>query len=221
MHSVLSVVELRRGDIAAAARHIAWRPVTSLQFADIYARPETIAAEAQVTEARDGPIAALSRVRQLWADLEARPGLLLGDPALSAWLARTALAAGDSELAARTARTSQALADAHPSLPALAAAAAHSQGLVNADPARLAQAAAQHPDPWARASATEDLAVLHSSRGERGPGDQPSEGSHSMDTARSAPTATRPASGGGCANSVSAAATGTRPPPGPSPGGGA
>ena len=167
VHSVLSVVELRRGDIAAAARHIACRPATSLQFADIYARPETIAAEAQITEARDGPTAALSGVRQVWADLEARSGLLLGDPALPAWLARTALAAGDSQLAARTARTAQALADAHPWFPALAAAAAHSRGLVNADPARLAQAAAQHPDPWARASATEDLAVLHSGQGER------------------------------------------------------
>ncbi len=167
VYSVLSIVELRRGDIAAAARHIACRPPTSLQFADIYARPETISAEAQITEARDGATAALSRVRQVWADLEARSGLLLGDPVLPAWLARTALAAGDSELAARTARTAQAFADAHPSFPALVAAAAHSRGLVNADPARLAQAVAQHPDPWARASATEDLAVLHCSQGER------------------------------------------------------
>jgi DNA-binding CsgD family transcriptional regulator len=55
-------------------------------------------------EARDGPAAALSRLRQLCADPEARPGLLLGDPALAAWLARAALAAGEGELAARAAR---------------------------------------------------------------------------------------------------------------------
>ena len=126
-HSVLSVIELRRGDIAAAAQHLACRPAASPQFADIYARPETTVAEAQITEARDGPAAALGHLRQLCADLQARPGPLLGDPALAAWLARTALAAGDSELAARAARTAQALADAHPSFPALAAAAAHSQ----------------------------------------------------------------------------------------------
>jgi DNA-binding NarL/FixJ family response regulator len=166
-HSVLSVAELRRGDIAAAARHIACRPARSPQFADIYARPETMTAEAQVTEARDGPTTALGHLRQFCADLEARPGLLLGDPALPAWLARTALAAGDSELAARTARAARALADAYPGFPALAAAAAHSSGLVRADPARLALAAAQHPDPWARASATEDLAVLHGRQGDR------------------------------------------------------
>jgi hypothetical protein len=64
-HSVLAVVELRRGDIAAAARHIACRPVASPQFADIYARPQTTSAEAQLTEARDGPAAAFSRFRQI------------------------------------------------------------------------------------------------------------------------------------------------------------
>jgi hypothetical protein len=59
-HSVLSVIELRRGDIAAAAQHIACRPGASPQFADIYARPETTVAGAQITEARDGPAAALA-----------------------------------------------------------------------------------------------------------------------------------------------------------------
>lgn len=166
-YSVLSVIELRRGDIAAAAQHIACRPATSPQFADIYARPETIAAQAQVTEARDGPAAALGQLRPLCADLETRPGLLLGDPALAAWLARTALAAGDDESAARAARAAQTLADAHPGFPALAAAAAHSRGLDRRDPAPLAEAFTQHPDPWARASAAEDLGVLHASQGDR------------------------------------------------------
>ena len=166
-HSVLSVVELRRGDLIAAARHLASRPATSPQFADLYARPETTLAEAQITEARDGPTAALGHLRQLCADLEARPGLLLGDPALAPWLARTALAAGDSELAARAARTAQNLAGARPGFPALAAAAAHSRGLATRDPVLLAEAAVQHPDPWARASAAEDLGVLHGGHGDR------------------------------------------------------
>jgi DNA-binding NarL/FixJ family response regulator len=159
-HSVLSVIELRRGDVAAAAGHLARRPAAGPQFADLYARPETTAAEVQVTEARDGPAAALGPLRRLCADLEARPGLLLGDPALAAWLTRTALSAGDRELAAAAARAAQALADAHPGVPALAAAVGHSHGLARSDPSLLAQAAAQHPDPWARASAAEDLGVL-------------------------------------------------------------
>jgi len=166
-HCVLSVIDLRRGDIAAAAQHLAGRPATSPQFADIYTRAATAVAEAQVSEARDGPAAALGQVRRLGADLAARPGLLLGDPALAAWLARTALAAGDGELAAAAARTAQALADAHPGRQGLAAAAAHSRGLVGRDPACLAEAAAQHPDPWAGASAAEDLGVLHGRQGDR------------------------------------------------------
>jgi DNA-binding CsgD family transcriptional regulator len=88
-------------------------------------------------------------------------GLLFRDPALAVWLTRTALAAGDSELAASTACIAQALADSYPEFPALAAAAAHSRGLARYDPDRLAQAATLHPDPWARASAAEDLGVLH------------------------------------------------------------
>jgi DNA-binding NarL/FixJ family response regulator len=166
-HSVLSMIELRRGDITAAARHVASRPVTSPQFADIYARPETTLAEAQIIEARDGPAATLGPLRQACADLETRPGLLLGDPALAAWLARTALAAGDTELVGRAARAAQNLAEAHPGFPALAAAAAHTRGLARRDSALLAQAVAQHPDPWARASAAEDLGLLHGSHGER------------------------------------------------------
>jgi DNA-binding CsgD family transcriptional regulator len=167
--SVLGLIELRRGDIAAAAQHIARRPATGPQAADIYARPETTLAEAQVAEARDGPAAALGLLGPLRADLQDRPGLLLGDPALAAWLTRTALAAGDSELAARAARAAQDLASAHPRLPALAAAAAHSRGLASRDADLLAEAAARHPDPWARASAAEDLGVLHGRQGDRGP----------------------------------------------------
>jgi len=165
--SVLAVIELRRGDLAAAAAHLASRPVPGPQSADLYARAETTMAQAQLTEARDGPAAALDHLRPICADLDTRPGLLLGDPALAAWLTRTARAAGDDELAARAARTAQALADAHPQFPALTAAAAHSQGLAARDPARLAQAASQHPDPWARASAAEDLGVLHGRGGDR------------------------------------------------------
>ena len=166
-HAVVAVIELRRGDLAAAAQHLTSRPAAGPQFADLYARAETTMAEAQVTEARAGPTAALGHLRQLCADLEDRPGLLAGDPALAPWLARTALAAGEAGLAASAARAAQALADDHPESPALAAAAAHSRGLTRRDPDRLAEAATQHPDPWARASVAEDLGVLHASQGSR------------------------------------------------------
>jgi DNA-binding CsgD family transcriptional regulator len=166
-HSVPSVIEPRRGDIAAAGQHLACRAAAGAQFADLYARPETTLAGARVTEARDGAAAALGRVSQLCADLGARPGLLLGEPALAAWLVRTALAAGDRELAASVTCAAEFLAAGNPGFPALAAAAAHSRGLASQDPGQMAEAAAQHPDRWAGASAAEDLAVLRDGQGDR------------------------------------------------------
>ena len=166
-HSVLSMIELRAGDLATAAAHIASRTAVGRQFADLYARSETIAIGAQVAEARDGPAATLDHLHKLCADLRVRPGFLLGDPALAAWLVRTALAAGDSKLAAGVARIAKALAEAHPEVPALAAGAAHCQGLTRRDSARLTQATTQYPDRWARASAAEDLGVLYRAQGDR------------------------------------------------------
>jgi DNA-binding NarL/FixJ family response regulator len=166
-HSVLAMIELRRGDLAAAAQHVDRRRAAGPQFADMYARAEATMAEARLTEARDGPAAALGHLRRVRADLPHHPGLLLGDPAAAAWLVRTALAAGDGGLAVGAARAAQALADAYPQFPALGTAADHSGGLASRNPARLAVAVAQHPDPWARASAAEDLAVLHGGHGDR------------------------------------------------------
>ena len=165
--SVLGVIELRRGDVEAAARHISSRPVSGPHFADIYARPESALAEAQIVEARDGPAAALRCIGDFCADLPGRPGPLLADPALAAWLVRAALAAGDEHLAAATARTAETIATTYPEFLALSSAAAHALGIVHGDPARLARAVAQHADPWARASASEDLGVLQARRDDK------------------------------------------------------
>ena len=159
-HCVLAVIALRRGDIVAAAQHIVGLPLPIPHFPGLYARTETTLAQAQVTEARDGPRAAISHIRQADTGLPARQGLLADDPALAAWLVRTSLAEGDQSLASQVTGAAVALANANPGSSALAAAAAHSQGLATRDTELLAKAAARHPDPWARASAAEDLAVL-------------------------------------------------------------
>ena len=165
---VLGVIALRRGDVAAAAEHVAGGPAPNPQFADVYARAETALARAQISEARNGPAGAVGYLRQACPELYARRGLLLGDPAAAPWMARTALAAGEDELAAAVARAAEALAAGNPGYPAVTAAAAHSLGLAGRDPGRLAEAAAQHPDPWAQASAAEDLGVLHARQADRG-----------------------------------------------------
>ncbi len=128
-HCVLGVIALRRGDSAAAASHIASRPAPMPHFPGLYARTETTMTEAQISEARGGPAAAIGHIRRVCADLLAHRGLLLGDPALAAWLVRTTLAAGDDELAAITARTAEAIACDNPGYLAITAAAAAAAGM--------------------------------------------------------------------------------------------
>jgi hypothetical protein len=80
---------------------------------------------------------------------------------------RTALAGGESWLAEKAAVIVGSLAEDNPGCQAVAAAAAHVQGLLTRDKMCLARAAAQHEDPWTRASAAEDLAVLHAEQGDQ------------------------------------------------------
>jgi DNA-binding NarL/FixJ family response regulator len=159
-HGVLAVVALRCGDVTAAARHVVGVPTQIPHPPGLFGLAETTLAQLQIAEARDGPAAAMSGIRQAGDSLQASRGLLSGDPDLAAWLVRTALAAGDQLLASQVTRTAVALADANPGFPALAVAAAHSQGLATREAGLLAEAAAEHPDLWAKASAAEDLAVL-------------------------------------------------------------
>jgi DNA-binding CsgD family transcriptional regulator len=162
---VLAVTALRRGDISTGARHLADRPVMGPQFADVYARAETALVAVQVSEAREGAVAVAERIRKLCEGLGDRPGPLLGDPAAAAWLARIAVAGGDTELGIRVAGAAAGLAVRWPAFTALAAAAEHARGVARQDPTALANAADRQPDPWGRASAAEDLAVLHVSQG--------------------------------------------------------
>jgi DNA-binding NarL/FixJ family response regulator len=155
---VLAFVALRRGDVAAAAQRIT--DLADYPPPSLYARPETALARAQVIEARQGPTAAISHLRRSDQSVTTARAVLLGDPSVAAWLVRTSLAARDQPLAAQIAATAGALARSNPGFPGVAAAAAHSKGLASGDPMLVAEAAELHPDPWARASAAEDLAVL-------------------------------------------------------------
>ena len=163
-HCVLGLIALRQGDLASAALHVASDSVPGPNLAETFARAEVMMAHAQVSEARDGPAAAIGHIRRVCADLGSHPGLLLGDPATAPWLTRTALDAGHGELAAVIARVAQELASANAEYPAIEAAAAHSRGLAEQDATLLAEAVERHPDRWARASAAEDLGVVHARR---------------------------------------------------------
>jgi DNA-binding CsgD family transcriptional regulator len=165
--SVLAVIELRRGRVETAAAHVSNRPVCGMHAASMYARSESSLAEAQVVEASHGPPAALRCLNAFCADLSVRPGPLLADPALAAWLVRTSLAAGDERLAAIAADVAVSVAAANPRFAATCPAASHAKGLLHRDPVSLASSAREHADPWARASAAEDLGVLQERLGQR------------------------------------------------------
>ena len=163
--SLLGVIALRQGNLRAAAGHLRSRrgyPATTRW----YARTETLLAQAQVTEAAAGPAAAMKAAGDVYATLPAGRSVLLGDPAAPAWLARTALAAGQPDRASEVARIAEEIAQLNPVFKSAATAAAHCRGIASRDQARLARAAADHPDPWARASAAEDLAMLLASDGD-------------------------------------------------------
>jgi len=166
-HCVLGMIALRRGDIAAAVSQIGRRPAQTPHFPGFYARTETTMAGAVICEARDGAAAAIGHIRQFCADLPAHRGYLLGDSAITAWMVRTALAVDDDELVAIVVDAAEALASDNPGYPAITAAAVHSLGLASEDPARLARAAEQYSDPWAKASAAEDLAAVHVRQADR------------------------------------------------------
>ena len=163
--SILGAIALRGGDLATAAEHVARRQVRMPHYAAGYARTDCTVGAAQIAEARDGPAAVLSQVREICAVLPARRSMLLGNPTAPAWLVRTALDAGERGLATRAAELTGALASENPGCRPAAVAAAHCLGLLEKDAARLAHAAAQHDDPWARASAAEDLGVLLARQG--------------------------------------------------------
>lgn len=164
--SVLGTVALRRGDLRGAAGQLRTQRGYP-QSAGWYARTATLLAEAQVTEAASGPAAAMELAGPIYRELPRRRSVLIGEPAAPAWLARTALAAGERQRAAEVAWIADEIARLNPVLKIAATAAAHCRGIVSRDPARLAQAAAEHPDPWARASAAEDLATLLAADGDQ------------------------------------------------------
>jgi DNA-binding CsgD family transcriptional regulator len=157
--SVLSAIALRRGDLRAAGLHMRSRPDIT-HYTETYARTETLLAKAQFVEAAADAETAVQVLGGVYDSLPARRHVLVGEPTASAWLARTALAAGRLELATGVARIADEIARDNPAFDVMTVAAAHCGGLVGRDPARLAQAAARHTDPWARASAAEDLGTV-------------------------------------------------------------
>ncbi|HEX6450765.1 MAG TPA: AAA family ATPase [Trebonia sp.] len=162
--TMLGAIDLRRGDLPTAACHTSQCPVPPPHAASVYAPAETATVAVRVRAASEGPGAVAGQVQRLCTSLPALRRMLLGDPALATWLVRTALAVGDHLTAGRAADEAGNLASRNAGYPALSAAAAHARGMLAQDTECLERALAQHQDLWSRASAAEDLGVIHAGR---------------------------------------------------------
>jgi DNA-binding CsgD family transcriptional regulator len=165
--AVLATVALRRGDLSAAAQHMQSPQARRSRLGAAYADSWDTVVAAQVEDARNGPEAALRLLDDVYAGLRTHRFLLLCDPTCAAWLVRVALAAADPDRAGVAAVAAAEISHASPELAATAASAAHAGGIADRDRARLEQAATGHADPWARASAAEDLGELLAATGTR------------------------------------------------------
>ncbi|GAA4498102.1 LuxR family transcriptional regulator [Actinoallomurus oryzae] len=160
--TVLAIVALRRGDLESAAdfagrsrsHHLPGvDPMSAWWWANW--------GPALVAEAQDGPEQAFDLLHPVYTDPGERYRLLMAEADAAAWLTRIALAVGDRTGARTATDAAERLARDNPGFPTLAASAAQAHALLHQDAAALARAAATHVGPWSRASAAEDLGVLH------------------------------------------------------------
>jgi DNA-binding CsgD family transcriptional regulator len=155
---VLAVVSVRRGDVASAVRHIdrAHSGAPGMMYGAAWGRWAT----AMVAEAQGDPERAMDVLRIAYTDMREQRWTLIVEPIAAAWMTRLALANAERRYAQEVVDTAEHLARNNPDFPVLAAAAAHARGVLHRDSTALARAAADHPDPWGRASAAEDLGVV-------------------------------------------------------------
>jgi DNA-binding CsgD family transcriptional regulator len=164
--SALAAATLRAGDVNAARRYAA--PGTPPEGSGDVTPPSSgyphaafALVQAQVTEAYAGAGSLIETFGPLCDEVLRHRWTLIADPAAAAWLVRTAHTLGARPAAEAVVVAAERLARDNPSFPAVRAAAAHARGLLDGSADALEEAVtAGHTVPWARASATEDLALL-------------------------------------------------------------
>jgi DNA-binding CsgD family transcriptional regulator len=157
---LLAMAELRLGDPRAASDHM-WQCRLELA-SDHTLFPSTMQAwgEYLVASAYLTPERAAGLMTSTYADLLARPALLVEDTAAAPWLVRLALAAGDLLLATTVVATAERLAADNPDHVAVGVAAAHARALMQDDAPALEYAADAHRNAWAAELALGDLRAL-------------------------------------------------------------
>ena len=158
--AILATSALRGGDLATAMRHVHGFQDRMARHGPGYGRTRCLVTAARLAEARQDTGSAAELAARLNACLRDRPSVLLDDLTAPGWLVRFALARGNREHAEAACAAAGELAAGNAGFGGVTAAAAHARGLLDHDTGALRQAAEESPDPWARASAAEDLGVL-------------------------------------------------------------
>lgn len=157
--AVQAQVALRSGQAAAAERLVA-RYKWNERRGAVWGSPLPDWVALQVATERQGPMYGTELLGGRHAHLIATPVLFIEEPGAAPWMVRTALAAGATRLARAVTSEVRRLADANPDFAPVAASALHAEGLWRRDPELLGRAEREHRDPWAAASAVEDLLGL-------------------------------------------------------------
>lgn len=165
-HTVLALGALRQGSMSVSLDFANRLRDDALLGQTLHSPGQCAWAAAQLMEVQGGAASAAHLIAGIVLDDELLRELLAAQPAAAAWLVRAACALGDVPLAQRVAEEATALAGRNDGLRSVAAAAAHSAGLLAQDPERVLAAAAAHRDPWAAASACEDAGRLLAAHGE-------------------------------------------------------
>jgi DNA-binding CsgD family transcriptional regulator len=164
---VRATTALRRGELATMIHHANRLKEDVLFGRDIFPWNSPAWLIVQITEAEKGWEAAVPLARELLESESSTRTLLLSEPTSASFLVRMLLRADDRETALRGQQHAAALAAENPDVRAIAAVALHVDALLQQDVHGLEQAAATYRDPWARASANEDIGnLLDSSGGE-------------------------------------------------------
>ncbi|RDI31711.1 helix-turn-helix transcriptional regulator [Lentzea flaviverrucosa] len=154
LRAVLVMVSLRRGDLAAATRHL-----RRLEDRVPGGPPVLLRCllSALLTAAGRGVREAMGELREVVGDACSRRRLVLEDPSSTSWVVRTALGAGEADHAELVVVTAEEIAAGNPGHSAFAAAARHGRALLEDDVTGLAGLEDLYgEDVWAAASLVED-----------------------------------------------------------------
>ncbi|MGV9938637.1 LuxR C-terminal-related transcriptional regulator [Streptomyces sp. NPDC003401] len=159
-HFVLAQCALRQGHLSTAVRYAQKLKEDTVFQREMVHVGQAAWAVIQIAEAQKGRRNAVP----LGAELLAADGVVrqlsIAEPAALPWLVRLMMKGGRKQLARHGVRICQQLASENPHFRSLQATAAHAAGLYDEDLGKLRLAAESHVDPWAKASADEDIAVM-------------------------------------------------------------